>query len=305
MNSYETLCNRYGVDSIWILPMTLAGTKDQGGPVNFLCNILPTKERGGKYYAGAGNPPKIQNGLVLFQHTVSPYPTGIIGCGIVTDYGEEPHMDNGTWQRYYQFAMDSIRVFQEPVFRSKVQKIVPEASMTRAQRIDYSYLRKLCEMIDDQEYMDLDYGVDRLGSISIEDSPEFDRIYEAINACTGRNLKGYQLATYHINSGYRLWFPKLPMRKDGRLVPWSTVKSWINELSPDGKQIRMYSHEEPVILDPLREECSLWITFAKAAPDKPYRYIGTFTPDLQHSSSRELILVRVANRIDISGIDLK
>ena len=305
MKSYETLCNRYGVDSIWILPMTLAGTKDQGGPVNFLCNILPTKERGGKYYAGAGNPPKIQNGLVLFQHTVSPYPTGIIGCGIVTDYGEEPHMDNGAWQRYYQFTVDSIRVFQEPVFRSKVQKIVPEASMTRAQRIDYSYLRKLCEMIDDQEYMDLDYGVDRLGSISIEDSPGFDYIYEVINACTGRRLQGYQQASYPLNDGFHLWFPKLPIWKNGRLIPWSTVKNWINEVSPDGKEILMYSDTERVNIQHHIEVRSLWITFAKASPSEPYRYIGTFSPDINRSSEKCLTLVRVANRIDISGIDLK
>ncbi len=57
----------------------------------------------------------------------------------------------------------------------------------------------------------------RLGLISIDNSPEFYRIYEAINACTGRNLKGYQQATYPLNSCYRLWFPKLPIQKK-----WST-----------------------------------------------------------------------------------
>ena len=304
MNSYESLCNKYAVDSIWILPMTLSGTKDQGGPVNFLCNILPTKERGGKYYAGAGNPPKIRNGLVFFQYTVSPYPTGIIGCGIVSDYGEEPHMDNGDWQRYYQFKVDSIRVFQEPVFRSKFQKIVPEASLTRAQRIDYSHIRKLCKLIDDQEYMELNIGDNRLGLIIVEDSPEFDRIYEVINACTGRNLHGYQLATYPLNDGFHLWFPKLPILKNGRLVPWSTVKSWINKVSADGREICMYSESELVDIERVSNRRSLWITFAKASPDKPYRYIGTFTPDLKRSSPHGLVLVRVATSVDFSGIEL-
>ena len=148
------------------------------------------------------------------------------------------------------------------------------------------------------------YG-NRLGVISIENAPEFNRIYEAINACTGRNLKGYQHATYYMNSGYRLWFPKLPIKKNGQLVPWSAFKSWINEVSPDGKEIRMYSHNESVDLEDFRNECALWITFAKADPDSPYRYIGTFCPDYNRSSTEELVLVRVANKIDISGIEVK
>ena len=85
---------------------------------------------------------------------------------------------------------------------------------------------------------------DRLGLISIENTPAFCRIYEAINACTCRNLKGYQQATYPLNSCYRLWFPKLPIWKNGRLTPWSTEKSWINELAGNGKTIREHSNTD-------------------------------------------------------------
>ena len=84
----------------------------------------------------------------------------------------------------------------------------------------------------------------RLGLISIENSPEFDRIYEAINACTGKKFKGYQQATYPLNSCYRLWFFKLPVWRNGQLVPWSTEKSWINELAEDGKSIRAHSNTD-------------------------------------------------------------
>ena len=145
---------------------------------------------------------------------------------------------------------------------------------------------------------------DRLGVISIESSPTFDYIYEVINACTGRKLKGYQQASYPLNSGFHLWFPKLPMLKGGRLVPWSTVKSWINELSSDGKEICMRSDYELVDMDNVRKGRSLWITFAKASPDAPYRYIGTFCPDIDRSTEKGLILTRVADCIDLSGIDL-
>ena len=138
----------------------------------------------------------------------------------------------------------------------------------------------------------------------LEDVPLCDKEDEVINACTGRKLKGYQQASYPLNSGFHLWFPKLPMLKGGRLVPWSTVKSWINELSSDGKEICMRSDYELVDMDNVRKGRSLWITFAKASPDAPYRYIGTFCPDIDRSSEKGLILTRVADCIDLSGIDL-
>lgn len=143
----------------------------------------------------------------------------------------------------------------------------------------------------------------QLGIISIDNSPEFDRIYEIINACTGRNLKGYQRASYPLNKGFHLWFPKLPETKNGQLIPWDAGQQWVNVLSPDGKEICMKNAKGPVNIEPRRRGQSLWITFAKKN-NSPYRYIGTFCPDYDRSSEDGLILVRVADRIDISGFDL-
>ncbi len=67
----------------------------------------------------------------------------------------------------------------------------------------------------------------------------------------------------------------------------------------------MRAHSETDVWDKMDQWDSILITFAKAGPQEPYRYIGTFKVDKKQSKLNDIRDVRVANQIDISGIDLR
>ena len=108
--------------------------------------------------------------------------------------------------------------------------------------------------------------------VRLNDGYGYDYLYEIINDCLGKDLKGWQQATYPIVKGQIIfWFPQLAAIKDGKETAQSITKDWINTLSDDGMTIVSKS-EEYEVKNPRSE---LHVTFAKEKGDK-YRFIGVY-----------------------------
>ena len=142
-------------------------------------------------------------------------------------------------------------------------------------------------------------GLAAAKTISIEDNYEFDRIVDVMNGIFGWNYGACMKGFYYINDSKTIgaWFPKMAIIENGIEKAQSITKAWINVLSADGKEIRMYTKDP--YLSSVKYHAEPHITFAKF-PGEPYRYIGTFDRDLPRCTPTDIRFVRIATSFDIA-----
>ena len=136
-------------------------------------------------------------------------------------------------------------------------------------------------------------------SISIDDDYSFDRIVDVLNEVFHKDYGAWMRGFCYLDETRTVgaWFPKMAVIENGKELPQSKTKAWINVLSEDGKEIRMYTND--LSLRSSNKNTELHLTFAKF-PGEPYRYIGTFVRDLPRCSERDVRFVRVATSFDIA-----
>lgn len=147
-------------------------------------------------------------------------------------------------------------------------------------------------------------GLATATEISIEDGYAFDRIVDVLNDVFHKGYESYMRGFCYVNEAKTVgaWFPKMAIIENGEEVAQSTTKAWINVLSDDGKEIRMYT-KDPT-LSSVVYHAEPHITFAKF-PGEPYRYIGTFVRDLPRCTPTDVRFVRIATSFNIATPDLQ
>ena len=132
---------------------------------------------------------------------------------------------------------------------------------------------------------------------------EFNSIYEAINACVGKNYTGWMKACYPSANGdfkFRMWFPKLAKVKDGENV--SAAFDCINTISDDWNKIifedlkRSPDFKE----DPENIYRGYDLIFAKDT-NGGYLFRGVFIYDEANSKGNKFVSKRVATKVRMLG----
>ena len=139
--------------------------------------------------------------------------------------------------------------------------------------------------------------------LDVNDDIRFHSIYKAINAVAGTDYKGWMKAcwpsTYGSDSSnFRIWFPKLAERKDGKEVAASF--DCLNTLSEDWNEI---------IYDDLKErdfaENSQYegydLIFAKEPNGGDYIFRGVFIRNKEKSHLYHHVESRIATRVKMIG----
>ncbi|MBQ6944799.1 MAG: HNH endonuclease [Ruminococcus sp.] len=114
---------RYDIGEIRFLPMgkNIFGTYDEVS--EFILSTLP--KRGGLYYFKKQRMRCNSNILVLFQ-----YSGQLIGCGVLLSTVDEPtKLGTEQYYGYYQFASETLRLFDAPIIGSEYSTI--DSSFTR------------------------------------------------------------------------------------------------------------------------------------------------------------------------------
>ena len=129
--------------------------------------------------------------------------------------------------------------------------------------------------------------------ISIDDDYSFDRIVDVLNEVFHKNYRAWMRGFCYLDETKTIgvWFPKMAVIENGQEKAQSKTKAWINVLSEDGTEIRMYSKDPDLVSS--NKNTDLHITFAKF-PGQPYKYIGTFVRDLPRCTPSDVRFVRVA-----------
>lgn len=138
----------------------------------------------------------------------------------------------------------------------------------------------------------------RLKEIRVSDNYRFPYSVHAINACFGKNYKGYQRATMCPYDNRQIgfaWFPKLAIQKDGDTVAQDPVYGYINTLSADGMTI----YESHSGADGRFEDCIRHV-FVKPDKNAPYRFVGNFRKDMDKSTGSLSIYKRISDTMDLS-----
>lgn len=138
----------------------------------------------------------------------------------------------------------------------------------------------------------------RLKQIKVTDNYRFPYSVHVINACFGKNYKGYQRATVHPYADGTedfAWFPKLAVMKDGEEVAQDPVYGCVNTISADGTEIRE-SHSKA---DGRIEHCLRYV-FVKPNKNEPYRYVGNFKKDMEQSTNTLSIYRKVSDELNLS-----
>lgn len=143
---------------------------------------------------------------------------------------------------------------------------------------------------------------ERFVILDVKDNVSFKTIYEAINWCTGTKYTGWMQASWpkaHPSDGFRIWFPKLSPRKDGKLVPLSF--DCINQISEDWNCVIFDDlkgqHSD---LNPAVHYLGEDLVFAKEI-NGDYIFRGVFKLDLEHSAPNHLVTKRIATKAKLIG----
>ena len=141
-------------------------------------------------------------------------------------------------------------------------------------------------------------GLATATEISIDDNYAFDRIVDVLNDVFHKGYESYMRGFCYVNDAKTIgaWFPKMAIIENGLEAAQSTTKAWINVLSDDGKEIRMYTKGPTLSSSVYHAEPH--ITFAKF-PGEPYRYVGTFVRDLPRCTPTDVRFVRIATSFKI------
>ncbi|MCR5383139.1 MAG: hypothetical protein K6E72_00640 [Saccharofermentans sp.] len=133
------------------------------------------------------------------------------------------------------------------------------------------------------------------------DNKMFHTIYEAINYCVGTSYTGWMKAcwpTYLPQDGFRIWFVKLAIKKNGEFIPG--VNGCINKLIDNG---------DCFIFDDLRTDNAgdgeerYWgydLLFTKELGED-YRFSGVYIKDRQQTRPYHSVSRRVATRVELLG----
>lgn len=138
----------------------------------------------------------------------------------------------------------------------------------------------------------------RLKEISVVDNYRFPHSVHAINACFGKNYKGYQRATMCPYDDRKIgfaWFPKLAIQKDGDTIAQDPVYGCINTLSADGMTI-FESHSGA---DGQYEDCIRHV-FVKPGKNAPYQFAGNFRKDMTDSTNVLSVYRKISDSLDLS-----
>lgn len=135
----------YNIQEIRILPMGKKIFPDLDATLDFLSKTL--QSRGGLYYYIRHNLACDGNALVLFQ-----YDGMLVASAVMINQGTTSYQDENSnkYNGYYQFDMQTMKIFQERITLSQIQTVVPKIrTFSHAtQKIDCSYLNPILALID-------------------------------------------------------------------------------------------------------------------------------------------------------------
>jgi hypothetical protein len=135
----------------------------------------------------------------------------------------------------------------------------------------------------------------KLKSIHVEDEISFAWSAHVLNACFGKNYKGWMKAWYQLSDNEAVWFPKLAIIENGVVQPQDRVYGCINILSDDGCVIT--ERHSTACGD---TETTIRYVFAKPSQKEGYRYIGTFVRDLEQSGPDVAVYRRIGTSVDLT-----
>ncbi|WP_316630150.1 hypothetical protein [uncultured Ruminococcus sp.] len=139
--------------------------------------------------------------------------------------------------------------------------------------------------------------------LDAEDNICFHTIYDAINAVAGTEYKGWMKACWPSSEGsdhtnFRIWFPKLAERKDGKLVCASN--DCLNTLSEDWNEI-VYDDLKLVDNADTPQYIGYDLIFAKEPSGGDYIFRGVFRFDAEQSHRYHHVEKRIATKVKLIG----
>lgn len=140
--------------------------------------------------------------------------------------------------------------------------------------------------------------------LDVSENISFEKVIDAINWCTEMNYKGktwYQACwpnNHPTSTNYRIWFPKLCDKKNGKYIP--TSNGFINYLSEDWEYFTFDDVSGKQNPNPHDRYSKVNILFAKDF-DGDYVFRGAYIIDLEKSGPSHFVHKRIATRIKLIG----
>ena len=139
--------------------------------------------------------------------------------------------------------------------------------------------------------------------LDVNDDIRFHSIYKAINAVAGTDYKGWMKACWPSAYGsdstnFRIWFPKLAERKDGKEVAASF--DCLNMLSEDWNEIVYDDLKERDFAENPRYE-GYDLIFAKEPNGGDYIFRGVFIRNKEKSHLNHHVESRIATKVKVIG----
>ncbi len=138
-------------------------------------------------------------------------------------------------------------------------------------------------------------------SIRIGDDISGLKIYEIINECFGKELKGWLKAWYDINENYVVWFPAIASEQkipDGK---YGGRKTYNNTISDDG----LYIYEDNYTPDAKLKEMTKQKVLVLGRHDHGFEFLGVFEyTDRIKTDCIKTTLTRIAAGIDLNKYSL-
>ena len=133
------------------------------------------------------------------------------------------------------------------------------------------------------------------------ESYEFPTIVKAINDCIGKEYAGWMKACWPNvkgNGNFRMWFPKLAVKKDGELVP--AAFDCINTISDDWNKF-IFEDLKETSRDISDKYCGKDLIFAKAHGNHGYVFRGVYIRDEEKSRPNYDVAKRIATKVRLIG----
>ena len=148
--------------------------------------------------------------------------------------------------------------------------------------------------------------MERVHILDVAEMKKFSTIYGLINDTVGTSYTGWQKGTWHIPGGgpFRIWFPKLARKKDGKYIPSPKNSKSLNILSDDWNKL-IYDDLSKKGEDEMYDGSPFYdLIFAKDT-DGMYVFRGAFLCDRKESLPNHYVCKRVATKVRLVGSPAK
>ncbi len=130
----------------------------------------------------------------------------------------------------------------------------------------------------------------------------FNKIFEAINAVAGTDYTGWMKAGWPSGRQeypFWIWFPKLAETRNGKLVAVSN--DCLNTISDDWNEVVYEDLKDTPPETDGNWNSSPFLIFAKEPKGGPYIFRGVYVRDVQRSTYRHHVSIRIGTRVKLIG----